>query len=1823
MADFFTQATNFRSAVSGNVDPRTGLFNISIDFGRISANNQLGPGIPLSFGYSPLETNDFGLGTGFTFGHSYYDKTRQILMLSTGEAFQVIEPAGRDAADISVRQQKLKNFIFSRLKEGGYRVIHKDGSVEDFYADAESSCSIRVPRIITSAQGQSIVLDWNNNGILPVLKSIRDTTSPEGNIDRTGTAGHELLSIQPHPETATCTISVLRGTPEAYTLTLSFSNKYLMSIRHSGLPDKTWKIDYGTFSGNRHWAQSVIHPGGKKESVRYTKTTNFPAGSSLKPLPCVYTFTTSRVDEKNNERNQVVITYQFSPKNFLTVCNWNSKDNSSTFPTATTTTYSSTQWCTDVTSSLTTCVTRTYNNYHLMTRQESKTGVLSEAGVFDSLVTHATVTQDFEFDITPSKSYEDQVAWCQLPLNTTTTWQKTSEGKKCRKEKITSTYDKDGNILTQQTTIHHVDEQGVETVVPSQNNIVWEYYSPDGEVDDDTQGTGCPKDDYGFTRFVKSMTSTPALPTPDYKKPKKVTRYRYGALQMPNEAGLNSAPVVVKSECNLSDAQLLEVIDYTYADAGTENWKTHGLGRVIQKDNTWYPDGVEGDKYKSTVQHDYTVDAVNDTLTCEHTFTSHDNIVTTTSDTHSRFTSLLLEEVSVLGVKNTYEYDALGRKTGETLGAEKYDKDTSTFIPSDYAGGTSYDYVINGDEDTPFTVTSVSRNLSGNPNVVVNQTRTHYNFVNQPISSEVSLSTAKDAPVWNVMQTCSYDSIQRPLTASMMDYHLPTTVTEKGAALAGHTADQTITMDIAWDDWGNNQRISTNDGVISLELADPVAMTLTRYSTGKNGTQTPIIVSTNNENAQVVSVEVYADTCRVGRDGKVYLNQAEADKANNGEEAIPANPYSIVTNKYDALNQLRKQTDEMQRSTVYDYDLSGRLTTTTLPDGTQLQKAYSPFSSQSWLTKISVKVGDKTTLLGTQLFDGLGRLTTSTSGGRTWSAIYDIASGSLTLPYTVTSPDGNRTAYTYIPELGGALLCEAGIPLMTSDIPAAMKDSKSRKDYTYYNLKTGQVESTGALNTTTLLLDETLTPDGQPKNTTLSYKYEDSGRLSKEVFSTSLTQTLRDHTVAGKNTSYTDVAGKKTTMTYDSLGRTEMVSDPEVTVELHYDDLSRPWQWTTTDVRTLVTTTTTIKWDNLGREIARTLVNSAQSDNNREITQEWNASGLLVAKTISIPSDKGVIEAVLRKEIYAYDIRNRLLNMTISGLSTEYPQDEQGRNIQVQAFKYDTLNNVIQVVSTFADGTTDTATFYHEHPEDPCRLTAVQHTSPDTGKVSLTWSDAGYMKADGTGRTYQYYSSVLEGRLKSAAVQGGEQAQYHYDAAERLARRNKDRYYHNGSRRVTIMNDNGTTTRLIPGPNGNVAQSVNSRVWLAGTDGHGTVLSKSSQDDGKTFSYTPGGEHAAKSDEEGLPGYNGEAEDSVSGGYLMGGNRLYRPDLHRFISPDSLSPFGAGGINPYCYCDGDPLNYTDPTGHFKVRHLMKDIFNVGMAVAGVGLAIYTGGGSLAITGAVCGVVSATTGVAGDAVKNSSPGASKVLGNISLASGIASTCFNIGSGVQAAKGVYAEGKEAAKLGLKEEPHPAIKTRGGGRVGGGMEDERVNIEYKASAKGRSVWDDSIHNENGTHIMASNQSINATNVEDAVHALMHDNNKDILILTGNHGYDHGNNWGSSYLSDKLIERAFAREDRYNTSMLPRVSVRNLSKIDKGEFKRIVTQTDKNIILAYCFSRNDNALLAARNLPSVTSYYIGAPEYLEFMVSKGYAKVSDKYYNSYMIKNPNVYKV
>ncbi|MCE7766494.1 hypothetical protein GQL56_28080, partial [Pseudomonas putida] len=77
--------------------------------------------------------------------------------------------------------------------------------------------------------------------------------------------------------------------------------------------------------------------------------------------------------------------------------------------------------------------------------------------------------------------------------------------------------------------------------------------------------------------------------------------------------------------------------------------------------------------------------------------------------------------------------------------------------------------------------------------------------------------------------------------------------------------------------------------------------------------------------------------------------------------------------------------------------------------------------------------------------------------------------------------------------------------------------------------------------------------------------------------------------------------------------------------------------------------------------------------------------------------------------------------------------------------------------------------------------------------------------------------------------------------------------------------------------------------------------------------YSAYGEHS--SDEQAaLQGYNGEYREADGDQYPLGrGYRWYAPQIMQFQAQDRASPFDQGGPNAYGYCEGDPVNHTDPT----------------------------------------------------------------------------------------------------------------------------------------------------------------------------------------------------------------------------------------------------------------------------------------------------------------------
>ncbi|MES0491074.1 MAG: RHS repeat-associated core domain-containing protein, partial [Leptospirales bacterium] len=166
------------------------------------------------------------------------------------------------------------------------------------------------------------------------------------------------------------------------------------------------------------------------------------------------------------------------------------------------------------------------------------------------------------------------------------------------------------------------------------------------------------------------------------------------------------------------------------------------------------------------------------------------------------------------------------------------------------------------------------------------------------------------------------------------------------------------------------------------------------------------------------------------------------------------------------------------------------------------------------------------------------------------------------------------------------------------------------------------------------------------------------------------------------------------------------------------------------------------------------------------------------------------------------------------------------------------------------------------------------------------------------------------------------------------------------------------------------------------TDAYGALVSE--------IHYKPYGEiyrPASNGEDISRNKYTGQQED-VESELMYYGSRFYDPAIGRFISADTIIDSGAGnmGFNRYMYVAGNPVNYTDPSGHFLVTAIIIGAI-VGAVVGGTHGQVFNQqawenfDGESALLGAVIGAVSAVAGWAvGTAVIGTGGAGAPILGH---------------------------------------------------------------------------------------------------------------------------------------------------------------------------------------------------------------------------------------------------
>lgn len=785
----------------------------------------------------------------------------------------------------------------------------------------------------------------------------------------------------------------------------------------------------------------------------------------------------------------------------------------------------------------------------------------------------------------------------------------------------------------------------------------------------------------------------------------------------------------------------------------------------------------------------------------------------------------------------------------------------------------------------------------------------------------------------------------------------------------------TVSSTMGYDNWGNPSETAFSDNLRELTQSDPVRLVSRTYSQG------------GKQMMQVKSGTVSIQLDKISGQ-PIQETMTDVSGAEQGQRSYI----------YDGLNRLREEKDTDGNITTYCYDLFDREISRTLADGTVVTREYPPNSSDGQVSAIQIicpGTGGKTLTMGQREYDSLGRLISETTGGRMTGYLYK---GASPVPAEIMFPSGKSLKYEYIPELG--------------NVPCRVSGEGINQTYDYDNL-TGALLSAG---------------EG---DTGYGCVRARSGKLIQEQFTRQSSERQADYTstLGGSPLSYTDITGAQTYYTRDEYGRVTGIQDSALNVVLNYDVLKRLSVQTVTDRAGGAKLTTAFEYDDFSREISRTLTDSKGTTLTTEMHRLKN--GLLSHR---VTRQSG---AVLKDEHYEYDCRHRLVSYRVSGSTP--PPDAYGNVLSGQQYQYDAINNLTGVTTTLADGRQDTAVYHYRNTADPAQLSEVTHThAAYPPLIKLEYDTNGRMTQDEAGRTLVY---DVAGRLTEVSGENINGGSYQYDALNRLVSQHvsggdvRELYYRGNTLVNEVLAANQQETRLIKQGAHCLGMSQGGNLTLTGTDHNSSLIWSENKNDGATLNnWSP---YGSGNPVDLLPGFNGERSDPVSGSYHLGnGYRAYNPVLMRFNCPDSLSPFGEGGINPYAYCAGDPVNFTDPSGHMSTGAGVA----IGVGIAGILAAVFTAGLSLyaaavpAMMGIMAGSVSAgaaavsvlgsvtaavssvsvtslviggmaavsdVTAIASGATEKNNPQASAILGWTSLAFGIAAMAGVAGKGIGAA------------------------------------------------------------------------------------------------------------------------------------------------------------------------------------------------------------------------------
>ncbi|PMZ89969.1 MULTISPECIES: RHS repeat-associated core domain-containing protein [unclassified Pseudomonas] len=952
-----------------------------------------------------------------------------------------------------------------------------------------------------------------------------------------------------------------------------------------------------------------------------------------------------------------------------------------------------------------------------------------------------------------------------------------------------------------------------------------EWYKAEGE-------DGCPADPQGFVRNLKRKTVTPAKS--DYgNAPTLQTRYTYSELPslIDREKWL---AIENETLMQIRTGNELELTTTTYAyfnDPG--NPFEHGRKRL---DEVAHKGNVTATHYSYRMARYARTDEP--VLHTDIEIVGFDDSATKPvrkrhTLMHSMFNGEPLLNRDDSDVEIAYEYDLLSRVTKETVAPN-----------TAYEASRSYTYRL--------TNAAGQQALQTACDVKGVTTTTWLDGFNRPIKEA---RQDADAPGFNpndeprLTYEATYNNREQLISETVIDWEGPKNVP--------------LTSLLRYDDWGEQRCVVRADGVEEHEVTDPIHQTTTQWLEVEGKDATGKTVTANNLFDKPDSIKRYAKGVDPTAPGAVA--------------------YSEHLYRYDGMGRTAEEHDPMGNRTAYEYDAFDRMVKTVLPDYYEVEREYAPHSTEDLPTRISVGGIE----LGTQEFDGLDRMTASTTGGRRSEYTFDPGQSQ---PKSVLRPSGVTTDYVYRPELG--------------EDPEQRIAVESTAVFTYDQQnarlrKTQEVDENGI----THVLEREYFSTGELKS-------ERRGAANEEPYVMHY-----QYSRQARLLNYIDVLGQHQTYTYNPRAQLIETRLGNTHSTFTYDDLARVKSIRTVDGDQVLETT--IAYDDYGREVLRTF--DFGQGVIQTLAQTYDEADRLTHRMLQQGSD------LLRDETYAYDERGRLVDYRCEG--SECPVDPYGKTIIGQLFGFDEKDNLTYLETTFDGGRH--SIYFEYNNEDPCQLSALDNelSPPRPGdpdyppRIDFNYDANGNLLNDEAGRLLGYDS--LSRLISVSALSGESLGDYQYDALDILSGSGSDsgnerRFYQNGDLVNLVKGaDSSTFVRAEGVVLAEHQEGASPKSLLLAADDKSSVLHELGHGERLDLAYTPYGYSVGG---EGALGYNGEQREVRDGRYLLGkGYRALNSTLMRFESPDSLSPFGKGGMNGYAYVAGNPVGYTDPTGHLKLK----------------------------------------------------------------------------------------------------------------------------------------------------------------------------------------------------------------------------------------------------------------------------------------------------------------